>query len=275
MRDATAAVLVSRGSMSGGQKVAACLAEHGGFTCITREDLVAVVNQYGDIAARLTREIGKASRDYDRFTTLRRPYRILMKKALLEYALKGHLAYFGYSGHLLLDKTVHLVRVRLTAPLSLRIQLTTERLGCSEEHAREYVRAADEERAQWARFMYGTDIRDPTQYDVCLNMERFTTEGVCRLLADLLRHPDLQPTPESLRKLENSRVATSILAALVSRDDTLPLEIGVTFEDGMARLEGPYLEPAMLDLVMDVTRSIAEVEDARYEPGYAPSFVTA
>jgi cytidylate kinase len=270
-----AVVLVSRGSMSGGQKVAACLAQHGGFTCITREDLVAAVNQYGDIAAKLTKEIVKASRDYDRFTTLRRPYRILMKKALLEYALKGHLAYFGYSGHFLLDKTAHLVRVRLTAPLSLRIQLTVARLGCSDEDAREYVHDADEERARWARFMYGTDIRDPTQYDVCLNMERFTPEGVCLLLTDLVRHPDLQPTPESMRKLENSRVATAILAALVSRDDTLPLEIGVTFENGTARLEGPYLDPATLDLVTEVSRSIPEVKDVLYEPGYAPSFVTA
>ncbi|HZD03448.1 MAG TPA: cytidylate kinase-like family protein, partial [Longimicrobiales bacterium] len=247
-----AVVLVSRGSMSGGQRVADCLARDGGFTCITREHLVSTVNEYGGIASRLAQEIGKASHDYDRFTRLRRPYRILMKKALLEYASRDNLAYFGYSGHLLLGKTTHLVRVRLTAPVALRVQLTMERLGCSEKDAREYIRDADEERTRWARFIYGRDIRDPTQYDVCLNMERFSPAGVCSLLRELLRHEELQATPQSLRQIEDSRVATAILAALVTRPETFSMEIGATFEKGTARLEGPWLDPASLERVQAV-----------------------
>lgn len=267
-----AVVLVSRGSMSGGQMVAARLAQSGDFNCITREDLVLAVNEYGGIATRLTEEIGKASRDYDRFTTLRRPYRILMKKALLDYARRGNLAYFGYSGHLLLDKTTHVARVRLTAPMALRVRLTKERLGCSEDDAREYVHGADEERSRWARFIYGSDIRDPTQYDVCLNMERFSPGGVCTLLRELVRHEELQASPASLRQLEDSRVATGVLAALATCEETFRLEIGATFSSGTARLEGPYIEPEDLERVAAVARSIPEVADVIYEPGYASSF---
>jgi cytidylate kinase len=266
-------VLISRGSMSGGETIAACLSRTGAFTCITRENLVSAVNEYGQLAARLTEEIASAARDYDRFTQLRRPYRIFMKRALLEYARQGDLAYFGYSGHLLLDRARHLVRVRLTAPLEVRVRLTMERLECCEEEARAYIRRADEERTRWARFMYGTDIRDPGHYDVCLNMERFSPGGVCRLLQDLVGHEELQPSRESLQQVENSRVATEVLVALLLRPETYPLEIGATFQAGTAFLEGPYLDADDQDRVERVARSVPEVRDVRYEPGYAPSFL--
>ena len=244
-----AVVLVSRGSMSGGQMIAACLTRKGDFTCITREDLLSTVNEYGGIGAQLTAKIGKASRDYERFATLRRPYRILMKKALLDFVQRGDLAYFGYSGHLLLEKAPHLVRVRLNAPMALRLKLTMERLGCGEEEARDYVHEADEARTGWARFMYGADIRDPAQYDVCLN------------------------TPESVERLEDSRVATGVLAALVTSPDTTDLELAATFHAGRVLLEGPYLEPEELSRVEGVVRSLPGVNEVAYEPGYAPSFL--
>ena len=268
-----AVVLVSRGSMSGGQMVAACLSRHGDFTCITREHLLTTVNEYGGIAARLADEIAKAARDYEHFTQLRRPYRILMKKALLDFCMRGDVAYFGYSGHLLLERATHLVRVRLNAPTSQRVGLTMERLGCSDPEAREYIREADEERTRWARFMYGTDIRDPTQYDVCLNMERFSPTGVCTLLRELVRHPELQPTPESLEQVEDSRVATGVLAALVTCPDTYSLELAAGFHAGTVRLEGPYLESDELARVTEVARSFPGVTEVVYEPGYAPAFL--
>jgi len=268
-----AVVLISRGSMSGGQAIAACLSRTGAFDCITREDLTSAVNEYGQLAARLTEEIARAAHDYERFTRLRRPYRIFMKRALLGWARRGNLAYFGYSGHLLLDRTRHLVRVRLTAPLELRVRLTMDRLDCGEEEARAYIRRADEERTLWARFMYGMDIRDPAQYDVCLNMERFSPGGVCRLLQELVGHEELQPTPESLQELENSRVATEVLAELLLRPETYPLEIGATFREGTVFLEGPYLDPDDQARVERIARSIPEVREVRYEPGYAPSFL--
>ena len=268
-----AVVLISRGSMSGGETIADCLSRMGAFNCITRENLVAAVNEYGQLAARLTEEIASAARDYDRFTRLRRPYRIFMKRALLEYARHGDLAYFGYSGHLLLDEARHLVRVRLTAPLELRVRLTMKRLECPEDEARAYIRRADEERTRWARFMYGGDIRDPARYDVCLNLERFSPGGVCHLLQGLVGHEELQPTRESLQQVENSRVATEVLAALLLRPETYALEVAATFQAGTAFLEGPYLDPDDRGRVERIARSVPEVREVVYEPGYAPSFL--
>ena len=93
------ALLSSRGTMSGATKIADCLSQFAGVRCVTREDLLTAVNTYGGIATRIAAQIVRADREYQQFSDLRRPYQIFMRRALLEYARRGRLAYFGYSGH--------------------------------------------------------------------------------------------------------------------------------------------------------------------------------
>jgi cytidylate kinase len=252
--------------------LAECLSEAGGYRCISREDLTEAVNEYGQIASRVTAQIEKALQDYQQFSKLRRPYKILMKRALLEYLRQGKVVYFGNSGHLLVDKVSHFVRVRLLAPVELRVELTIRERGCSEAEAKDYIRRVDEERIRWARLMYGANVRDPSIYDLCINMGGFTIPGACDLLTKVVQEKEFQPTAESLRRVENSTVATAVLAALVTHEETFDLEIGATFEEGNLRLLGPYLDPPDLERVIELSRTIPEVRNVDYEPGYAPAF---
>ncbi|MEJ2422765.1 MAG: cytidylate kinase family protein, partial [Acidobacteriota bacterium] len=176
--------------------------------------------------------VPQAARDYQAFSRLRRPYQILMRVALLEYARTGNLAYFGYSGHLLLKKIQHFVRVRLLAPVDLRIRTTMSRLDIGKEEAEGYIRGVDEERTRWARFMYGRDIRDPGLYDICINMEE---------------------------------------AELVTGRETYTYEVGASAHAGTVLLEGPYLEPEEKERVMAVADGVPGVKKVEYRPGYAPT----
>ncbi len=270
--DATTVLLISRGTMSGGQMIGDCLAEHEGIRCLTREDLLAAVNQYGDIATRVTAQVEKAVQAYEQFSELRRPYRILMKRALLEYARQGRLAYFGYSGHLLLDTVTHFVRIRLIAPLELRVSRTRERLGYSEAEARDYIHQMDQERTRLARLMYGLDIRDPALYDLCLNIGRLTMEGTCDLLRKVTQQDDFQPTAESISQVENDYIATQALASLALNLKTSQLELAATVEDGSLHLIGPYLAENEMNLIRSIVGSVPGVRSIEYEPGYASAF---
>jgi cytidylate kinase len=267
-----AVLLISRGTMAGGQLVAQCLSHTGHFRCVTREDLVASVNRHGEIATRITAQIDKATQNYERFSELRRPYKILMRHALLEYARQDNLAYLGYSGHLLVEGIAHFIRIRLVAPFELRVRLTMSRLSCDEEAAKDFIRKADEDRARWARFMYGKNLRDPELYDFCVNMERMTVPAVCSLLLRTIDEHELQPTPESVSDLEDEFLATSVLAALVTDPVTFPLDMGATVTGGHLRLEGPYLDDELLDKVRGIAGGIDGVLDVDYQPGYAPAF---
>jgi cytidylate kinase len=264
-------LLISRGSMSGGQIIAQCLSHSSGFRCVTREDLVPLVNRYGELATRVTASIEEAIQNYERFSELRRPFKILMRLALLEYARKDNLAYFGYSGHLLVEGISHFIRVRLIAPIDLRIKTTVERLHCTEDEARDLIRRSDMERTRWARFMYGKNISDPRLYDICINLERISFSAACSLLAKALQEKEFQPTEESLAAMERMYIATQIEAALVTNPMTHSYEISATVSDGKASLEGPYLDEAERSLVLNIAASVPGVNGVDYEPGYAPN----
>lgn len=269
---ATTVLLISRGTMTGGRMIGECLARGEGFQCVTREDLLAAVNRYGDIATQIANQIAKGVEAYEEFSEMRRPYLILMRRALLEYARQGRLAYFGYSGHLLLRRLPQFVRIRLIAPAELRIARAREELGYSEAEARDHLRRRDQERVLWARMMYGVDIRDPSLYDLCLNIERLSIPGACDLLRKTMQQDDFQPTPDAVEETGNYYLATQALALLALHPRTMRLELGASLAGGVLKLVGPFLADPDLNLVRSIAGSVAGIGAVEYEPGYAPAF---
>ena len=110
-----AIILISRGTMSGVTPLTDSLSKAIGYRSVSREDLVGRVNDHGEIANRIVESIGSATRGYEQFSRLRRPYVILMRLALLEYVVHDDLIYHGYSGHLLVPAFQHVLRVRINA----------------------------------------------------------------------------------------------------------------------------------------------------------------
>ncbi len=240
--------------------------------CLTREDLTAEVNSHGELANQVVTSMARASQDYSQFSALRRPYKILMQRALLEYVRRGDVAYFGYSGHLLLPGISHAVRVRIIAPLQLRIELLMKREPLTEGQARERIHQVDEERSRWARFMYGKNLRDPELFDFCINLERISFSTACCTLLSLAQQSDFRATPESLAAVENRYLSVCVLAALLDNPKTFELEVGATAEDGHVTLEGPYLEVGDRTVLLATARTVSGVAEVQYKEGYAPSF---
>jgi len=240
--------------------------------CLTREDLMAVVNTHGELANQVVTSMARAAQDYGRLSALRRPYKILMQRALLEYVRQGDVAYFGYSGHLLLTGISHAARVRIIAPLQLRVELLMKREGLTEEAARERISQVDEERRRWTRFMYGKNLKDPELFDLCINLERVSFPSACNMLLNLVQQGDFKVTPESLAAVENSYLSACVLAALLDNPKTFEFEVGATAEGGCVTLEGPYLEEADRSAVLDTARTVTGVADVQYKEGYAPPF---
>jgi cytidylate kinase len=267
-------VLISRGTMSGAALLVTRLQERTGIRCVAREDLVALVNRHGELAQRIVERLGRGAEAYDDFCDLRRPYLIFMRNALLEYARGGDLVYHGFSGHLLLPPIRHFITMRVHAPLERRLAMTRNRLHCSEDEARRYIERDDEERVRWARFMYGRDVRDPSLYDVCINLQWRTVETACNVVEAVLRDPDCQPTPESTQLVERLRLATQIEAALLLDPRTEAIEASARITGERITIVGPYVDDARRSAVLEIARSIAGGREIEYQYGFAPEFMT-
>lgn len=267
-----AVLFISRGTVSGVQILVNRLCELTGVKCLSREDLVKEISRHGDWATTVVEQLSKSTSAYDHFSRIRRPYIVLMRQALLEKIREDNIVYYGFSGHLLVPRLKHFVRVRIIAPLSLRIPMTMERLKCDEESARQYIRESDDHQVRWARFMYGRDIRDPALYDMNINLGHLTIDVLCGILKHLLLEKDLQASIELKAQIEQLFLAANIEAALVIDPRTRELEIDARIEDGSVHLNGPYLEDTNLEIVMGIAQAVDGISKIQYSPGYASQY---
>ncbi len=265
-------IFISRGTMSGVHLLVEYFHGKTGVRCISQEDLVKDVNKHGEIAARVLEKLAKAASAYDQFSELRWPYMVLMRKALLEEIRSDPVVYHGYSSHLLLPVLRHFVRVRIEAPLAMRVTMTMQRLSCDEEKAREHIFNADEQRVKWARFMFAQDIRDAMLYDLVVNLDHVTLDAACGILECIMAEADFQASPESRHEVERLFLATEIEEALVIDPRTVMLEISADIQDNGIRLIGPYVEDSELATIMEIVQKVSGTADVRYDPGYASKF---
>ncbi|MDA8402997.1 MAG: cytidylate kinase family protein [Desulfobacteraceae bacterium] len=264
-------IFISRGTMAGVHRLVDCLHDHTGVRCISVEDLEKIVNQHGELATRIVEKLASATSAYAQFSELRWPYIVLLRQAMLEEIRHDNLVYHGYSSHLLLPSLCHFIRVRIEAPMNMRMEMTMQRLGCDEEKAGEYIREKDDQRVKWARFMYAQDIRNTMLYDLTLNMGHMTLNAACGIIENLLKEPDFQATPESRAEVDRLYLATTIEEALVTdtRTSTIEIRAVVDKKDGI-RLIGPYLDAPEIETVIEIAKSVPGVDAIQYITGYSP-----
>lgn len=94
---------------------------------------------------------------------------------------KGHAVFLGRGVDLILPR--HLgFRVRLTAPLKVRVRSFAKQLGKSEAAARSKIARIEKERARYFDRHFRVAIDDPTRHDMMLNMESFTAAEAAELI---------------------------------------------------------------------------------------------
>lgn len=263
------AVLISRPTYSEGEELARCLAERLGVQCISRADLMELVGKKGMHARQVVESLSRASHAYLQFSRYRRAFVVLMRRAFLEMVRSYDLVYHGHACQFLVpDLPAHL-GVRVNAPESARVRRAAAKLELPSDEAKEVIRREDEEQSRWGRFMYGKDVRDPAQYDVCVCLGCLPMSSVCAMLAALADHRELQPTSEQRKTLDDIYLAACVEETLVLHPVTSEVELAASARQGAVRLTGPYLDPKVQQDTEMIAGSVPGVVSVKYEVGYA------
>jgi cytidylate kinase len=249
-------ITISRGTFSGGKELAECLAQRLGYPCISREVLVEAGEQYGASEAALSTALSQAPGLFDRLKRDRDHYLAYIRAVLCRHALQGNFIYHGYAGHHLLAGIRHLLRVRVVANLSYRIDAAMKRLDMTSRQAEAHIRKVDDERRKWTRFLYGVAWEDPANYDVVLNLEYLGIAGACAAVVGLSELEQFQPTPESRRTLANLGLQSSVLAALARDQRTRDSDFRVRADAGVVTVEGVVKLPGIVDSVREVVSGV-------------------
>ncbi len=161
-----AIITISRGTFSGGNALAECLAAQLGYPRFGREEAISEAEkEYGIRLEKLTAAVKNPPSIWQQTIGPRVAYLKCLTAAIMDHAKDGDLVYHGYAGHLLLSGVPQVLRVRVIAGIESRIEMAIKQMNLSRNEAVEYIEKVDKERSRWTHFLYGLEWQDPVLYD--------------------------------------------------------------------------------------------------------------
>lgn len=257
-----AVITICRGTKSGGERMAECLAEHLGYPIIGREIVRDAAEELGVSVEKLEEKIGGPPGLWDRFTSWRRLYIIAVQAELAQRVAGGNLVYHGIAGSMILRDAPCSLCLRLIAPMERRVQVVVDETGLTPAMAERYVREVDEARARWVRVMYGEDIADPALYDMVIKLDTLTIEGACRLTAAAVDRPEFTVDDEARARLRDFRIACQVRLALARDPELRSLDLDAKATDGVVKVTGqaPVLKSGRMgDTIAEIAQSVPDV----------------
>jgi cytidylate kinase len=100
---------------------------------------------------------------------------------------RGDIVIVGRGGQVILQKKPDVVHVRLTAPLSMRVQNIQEREGWIEAQALQYVLERDRAITEYLYRFFKVQWDDPTLYDLTIDTGEHGQEGTVKLIVDAVK----------------------------------------------------------------------------------------
>jgi len=270
-------ITISRGTFAGGEKLAGLLGQRLQCRTISRELLYEQVQQsYGISAAEAEEIMELAPSHLDHAVERRSRIALGQRRRRLFYALQASLCellqpdntvYHGQAGHLLLPGVAHVLRARIIAPRSMRVEMATQREGLSRIEASKKIDIVDSARHRWIQTFFGANWGDPVLFDLVLNLEQQRVEEVAEILVYATSRPSFQATAASLRTLRDLCLSSRVLALLATHPDTQATEIEIDVKDGVVGLLG-HLADVEVERVTSVALQVDGV--IRVEPPRRP-----
>jgi len=102
-------------------------------------------------------------------------------------AKMGHCILVGRGANIITRDLPNVLHLRLIDSLDRRIVRCMDFYKMGESEAREFIRKTDRGRQRYMMAYYDSDIDDPSNYDLVINVKRFTAEALVRFITGLIR----------------------------------------------------------------------------------------
>ncbi len=236
-------ITISRGSFSGGKRLAESVAKRLNYRCIDRDVLAQRIAIRGVSPDELLAALDTPS--LSRGSTLNHRkylYLALIQAAITEEISSGDAVYHGLAGHLLLQGRLEVLRIRVIAPLDHRIHLVQDELGLSRLDAVAHIEKVDDERSKWTRYLYGVDWEDPSLYDLVINLQHLCVEQACSFVCSVAEAGGFESLATPQTSLDDFVLAARVRAALARDPLTRNLEVDVESAAGAITIKGELCE---------------------------------
>lgn len=263
-------ITIYQGASGNGQELAEAVAHEMGYRCISREVLVEASRKYGIPQAKLKEVVEKGQPWLERILQNLLPYRIALQATFCELVQRQNIVYHGHIGHELLPNIRHVLKVFLTAPLETRIEQVSKRYKLNHAAARRHIDEVDKARTHRIRAMFDTDWRDPSRYDLALNLGRMNLDEATQMIVTAANLPGYQPTVFSERQLQDLTLALRVHATLITSQELMAARLDVTADGGEVSVSGALPQWVSEEMIERLALSVDGVEKVQTELGVTP-----
>ncbi len=250
-------ITISRGTFSGGKQLAEKLAETLGYRCVDRDVIVEKAAAHGVSQDELRTALEKPPGFLERFRHKRYLYLALIQAALAEEVRTGKVVYQGHVGHLLLKGGGPVFRVRVIAPLELRVSMAQHRLRLTRNEVIAYIRKIDQDRKKWAHYLYSVDWEDASLYDLVINLQYMDIDDASDIVATAVqKQACFQFDARCQAAMDDLARASRVKADIALNPETSALELEVGCENGVVRISGKAVDA---DQIREIQRIAGEV----------------
>jgi cytidylate kinase len=254
-------VTICRGTKSGGEKLAQCLADKLGYSLLSREVILECARKYNIMEDDLFRKLETTPSLWQKFTMEHKRYFVFVQCALIDAVKDDNVVYHGYAGQVFLTGIPHVLKTRLDTPLEDRIKIIMKEKDIDAKEARRLINNIDEQRRRWIKDAYGMDWRDPSLYDISFSTANMTLDTICDLITRAVNRDEFKTSEISKRRLLNLSMACEVKAAFASDDKLWHLPITVSANDGTVTLKGAVKDKKQKDMLVDLAAKVKGVVD--------------
>lgn len=251
--------------------LAECLSKTLDYRCVDREVIVERAAANGVSQEELRDALQKPPTFLERIQHKKYLYLVLIQAALIEEVRTGKAVYHGNAGHLLLKGGPHILRVRIIAPMEIRVNLAQQRLKLGRAEAVDYIERMDQDRRKWTQYLYGVDWSDPSNYDITLNLEFMDIAGACQTVSTLARQKCFEFTPGCQAAMDDLALACKVRTELALNHSTSHLEVQVTAKEHAVRISGSVSNMWEVEEVRLIAAGVPGVETVNVDEVASPS----
>lgn len=261
-----AILTISREYGSGGREIGRMVAEKMGYRYVDKERLFQDLEQTGARWAQAARELDEVCPTiWERYDWQYRGFVAQVEALIMSYAAEDRVVIIGRGGSILLREVPFCLKVRLVAPLEVRLERIMVRESLDRTAAERLIRQVDHERACFIKANYGVDWDSEDLADMTLNTASLTYEQVAALLMEGLADKERWATPEAKARLRDQALAYRLKARVATDPRVLVPTLEVKLEDGILVVSGIIHSPRELHIVEAIAREVCGDRPVRFD----------
>lgn len=261
-----AILAVSREYGAGGRDIGRQVAQRLSYIYVDKERLFQDLDRLGARWGQTARDLDEVCPTFwERHDWQYQGYLAALEALIFDYAAADRVVLIGRGAFLLLQEVPFCLRVRLVAPLEVRLERIMVRESLDRDRALELITRVDRDRACYLKASYGKDWDEKSHYDLVLNTGSLGYEAVADLLTKELVAKDRLATPEAKARLADLALVHRLKAKIATDARIMAPTIAVQAVAGAIVVSGIIHNPKELGLIQEIARTVCGARELRLE----------